>query len=67
LLLHGNNGYVNAPQCYVMRTLSVLCHSHTWQWADVTDSIDRKNNDSIQSQTTRQHETTRCKNIYNKK
>jgi hypothetical protein len=24
LLLHGNSGYVNAPQCYVIRTLSLL-------------------------------------------
>jgi hypothetical protein len=24
LLFHGNNGYVNAPQCYVIRTLPVL-------------------------------------------
>jgi len=24
LIFHGNNGYVNAPQCYVIRTLRVL-------------------------------------------
>ena len=23
-LLHGNSGYANVPQCYVIRTLSVL-------------------------------------------
>jgi len=26
LLSHYNNGYTNAPQCYVIRTLSVLLH-----------------------------------------
>jgi hypothetical protein len=25
LLFHYNNGYANAPQCYIIRTLSVLC------------------------------------------
>jgi len=24
MLSHGNNGYANAPQCYVFRTLAVL-------------------------------------------
>jgi len=24
LLLHGNNGYANAPQCYIRQTLPVL-------------------------------------------
>jgi hypothetical protein len=24
LLFHGNNGYANAPQCYVTRTLHIL-------------------------------------------
>ena len=25
LLFHGNNGYANAPQCYVIRALPVMC------------------------------------------
>jgi hypothetical protein len=28
LLFHGNNGYTNAPQCYVIRTLPVLFSSY---------------------------------------
>ena len=27
LFFHSNNGYANAPQCYVIRTLSVLFHN----------------------------------------
>jgi len=28
LLLHGNNGYANVPQCYVTRALPVLLYRH---------------------------------------
>jgi hypothetical protein len=28
-LIHGNNGFVNAPQCYIIRTLLVLFDMHT--------------------------------------
>jgi hypothetical protein len=28
LLFYDNNGYANAPQCYVMRTLRILSHLH---------------------------------------
>ena len=31
LLFHSNNGYVNAPQCYVVRTLAVSFRLYTWQ------------------------------------
>jgi len=27
-LFHGNTGYANAPQCYVISTLPVLMHCH---------------------------------------
>jgi len=29
LLFHGNNGYANAPQCYVLCTLPVLLNTGT--------------------------------------
>ena len=25
--LHGNNGFVNTPQCYIIRTLPLICFS----------------------------------------
>jgi len=29
-LFHCNNGYANAPQCYVIRTLTVFFHRTKW-------------------------------------
>jgi hypothetical protein len=36
LLFHGNNGFVNAPQCYVIRALSVLfvCYNEKENYYD---------------------------------
>ena len=51
----------------VLRYAYTLCLvSHTWRWADFMYFIDWKNINSIQNQTTRQHETCR-KNVYNNK
>jgi hypothetical protein len=36
LLFHGNNGYANAPQCCVIRTLPLVLYiSHVW-WRSIT-------------------------------
>ena len=38
IAFHSNNGYTNAPQCYVTRTLPVLLCWLTWITADSTSS-----------------------------
>ena len=39
MLLHGNNGYAKAPQCYVVRKLSVYYSSNIKQGISVIAKI----------------------------
>jgi hypothetical protein len=40
LLFHNNNGYTNAPQCYVVRTLPVLFNEWTdWRLVNILEII----------------------------
>jgi len=64
LLLHGNNGYVNAPQCYVKHTHTPSCDTyiHDGDLISLT-SFTGKILTRYKIKKTRQHETTCRKNV----